>query len=52
MGIDWARTSDGTSVVVLGRDNAGVMHVLDAVCLHNVEYEKQLAVVKEMFARH
>lgn len=52
MGIDWARTSDGTSVVVIGRDNAGVMHVLDSICLHNVEYEKQLAVVKEMFTRH
>ena len=46
MGADWARTSDGTSIVVFGRDNMGILHLVELVNLHNLEYAKQIAVAK------
>ena len=46
MGADWARTSDGTSIVVFGRDGKGVLYLVDLVNLHNLEYAKQIEVAK------
>ena len=46
MGADWARTSDGTSIVVFGRDRTGVLYLVDLVNLHNLEYAKQIEVAK------
>lgn len=49
MGADWARSSDGTSIVVFGRDKQGVLHMVDLTNLHNLEYAKQIEVAKQMF---
>jgi hypothetical protein len=40
MGADWARTSDGTSIAVFGRDANGKMTLVELVNLHNTEYQK------------
>lgn len=49
MGADWARSSDGTSIVVFGRDKQGVLHMVELMNLHNLEYAKQIEVAKQMF---
>jgi phage FluMu gp28-like protein len=46
MGGDWARNSDGTSLVVFGREASGKICLVDLVNLHNVEYAKQIEVAK------
>lgn len=46
MGGDWARNSDGTSLVVFGRESSGKICLVDLVNLHNVEYAKQIEVAK------
>lgn len=51
MGADWARSNDGTSLVVVGRTKDGKLDVVENVCLHNVEYAKQIAVATDMFKR-
>lgn len=49
MGMDWARTSDGTSIVVIGRKKDGHMTLVELVNLHKMEYRKQIEVAKQMF---
>lgn len=51
MGADWARSSDGTSLVVIGRSRSGKMALVDLVNLHNIEYSKQVEVAKRMFEK-
>ena len=51
MGADWARTSDGTSIAVFGRDANGKMTLVELVNLHNTEYQKQIEVAKRMFEK-
>ena len=51
MGADWARSSDGTAIVVFGRDKDGHLTLIDLVTLHNVEYAKQIEVAKRMFEK-
>lgn len=51
MGADWARSSDGTSLVVIGRSRSGKMALVDLVNLHNIEYSKQIEVAKRMFEK-
>lgn len=51
MGADWARSSDGTSMVVFGRDKDGHLTLIELVTLHNVEYAKQIEVAKQMFKK-
>lgn len=46
MGADWARSSDGTSIVVFGRSPSGELHMVELVNLHNLEYAKQIEVAK------
>lgn len=46
MGGDWARNSDGTSLVVFGREASGKICLVDLVNLHNIEYAKQIEVAK------
>jgi phage FluMu gp28-like protein len=52
MGADWARTSDGTSIVVIGRRKDGTMRLVDLLNLHNTEYHKQIEVAKQMFKKY
>ena len=52
MGADWARTSDGTSIVVIGRRKDGTMRLVDLLNLHNTEYHKQIEVAKQMFNKY
>lgn len=51
MGADWARTSDGTSIAVFGRDANGKMTLVELVNLHNTEYQKQIEVAKRMYEK-
>ena len=51
MGADWARSSDGTSIVVFGRSPSGELHLVELMNLHNLEYAKQIEVAKQMFER-
>lgn len=51
MGADWARSSDGSSIVVIGRRKDGTMMLVDLVNLHGVEYHKQIEVAKTMFKK-
>lgn len=52
IGVDWARSGDGTAIVVLGRTKESKIYLLDLCTLHNVEYEKQINFVKEIFRKY
>ena len=52
IGVDWARSGDGTAIVALGRNKESKIYLLDLCTLHNVEYEKQINFVKEIFRKY
>ena len=52
IGVDWARSGDGTAIVALGRTKESKIYLLDLCTLHNVEYEKQINFVKEIFKKY
>ena len=52
IGVDWARSGDGTAIVALGRTKESKIYLLDLCTLHNVEYEKQINFVKEIFRKY
>ena len=52
IGVDWARSGDGTAITVLGRTKESKIYLLDLFTLHNVEYEKQINFVKEIFRKY
>ena len=52
IGVDWARSGDGTAITVLGRTKESKIYLLDLCTLHNVEYEKQINFVKEIFKKY
>ena len=52
IGVDWARSGDGTAITVLGRTKESKIYLLDLCTLHNVEYEKQINLVKEIFRKY
>ena len=52
IGVDWARSGDGTAIVALGRTKESRVYLLDLCTLHNVEYEKQINFVKEIFKKY
>ena len=52
IGVDWARSGDGTAIVSLGRTKESKIYLLDLCTLHNVEYEKQINFVKEIFRKY
>ena len=52
IGVDWARSGDGTAIVALGRTKESKIYILDLCTLHNVEYEKQINFVKEIFKKY
>ena len=52
IGVDWARSGDGTAITVLGRTKESKIYLLDLCTLHNVEYEKQINFVKEIFRKY
>ena len=52
IGVDWARSGDGTAIVVLGRTKESRVYLIDLCTLHNVEYEKQINFVKEIFKKY
>ena len=52
IGVDWARSGDGTAITVLGRTKESKIYLLDLCTLHNVEYEKQINLVKEIFKKY
>lgn len=52
IGVDWARSGDGTAIVALGRTKESRVYLIDLCTLHNVEYEKQINFVKEIFRKY
>lgn len=52
IGVDWARSGDGTAIVALGRTKESRIYLIDLCTLHNVEYEKQINFVKEIFKKY
>ena len=52
IGVDWARSGDGTAIVALGRTKESRIYLIDLCTLHNVEYEKQINFVKEIFRKY
>ena len=52
IGVDWARTSDGTSISILGRDKNDINYLIDVINIHNVDYDRQINVVKETFLKY
>ena len=52
IGVDWARSGDGTAIVALGRTKESKIYLIDLCTLHNVEYEKQINFVKEIFRKY
>ena len=52
IGVDWARSGDGTAITVLGRTKESRIYLIDLCTLHNVEYEKQINFVKEIFKKY
>ena len=52
IGVDWARSGDGTAITVLGRTKESKIYLIDLCTLHNVEYEKQINFVKEIFRKY
>lgn len=52
IGVDWARSGDGTAIVALGRTKESRVYLIDLCTLHNVEYEKQINFVKEIFKKY
>ena len=52
IGVDWARSGDGTAIVALGRTKESKVYLIDLCTLHNVEYEKQINLVKEIFKKY
>lgn len=52
IGVDWARSGDGTAIVALGRTKESRVYLIDLCTLHNVEYEKQINFTKEMFKKY
>ena len=52
MGADWARSSDGTSIVVFGRSKEGKLTLVELLNLHKVEYAKQIEVAKQIFNKY
>lgn len=51
MGADWARSSDGTAIVVFGRTSSGKVKMVDMAVLHNIDYKRQIEVAKTMFLK-
>ena len=52
IGVDWARSGDGTAIVAIGRTKESRVYLIDLCTLHNVEYEKQINFVKEIFRKY
>ena len=52
IGVDWARSGDGTAIAALGRTKESRVYLIDLFTLHNVEYEKQTNFVKEIFNKY
>ena len=52
IGIDFARTNDGTSICVLGRDRDGKCYLCDLIDLHNTEYQIQIDVIKSVYEKY
>lgn len=51
MGIDIARSSDGTAIVVIGR-KADKLKLIHLTVLHNVDYKRQIEVMKRIYSTY
>lgn len=53
IGVDFGRTHDYTSIVVLKRDNRTMsLYLIDIITLKNIEFKTQLAIIKDVFNQY
>lgn len=52
IGIDFARTNDGTSICVIGRDKDGKCYLCKIIVLHDTEYQVQIDIIKEVYEKY
>lgn len=52
MGIDFGRTKDGTVITVIGRMSDSKIYLCEIISLHNLEYSKQLEIIKNTYEKY